>query len=140
MLLKEDIGLNTAEVRKIVQTALTESATVSWDWLRRMLRFPYETWLPRTGLRLIAYGAMLMLVLQSVIVRYVVPLYTGLEATSEQGLEGLSSWPAWSPPLEMVQWWALGVFLLGAWTAGAPGLVVVLADAAAEIALPCVVH
>ncbi|MCA9781413.1 MAG: hypothetical protein KC800_32065, partial [Candidatus Eremiobacteraeota bacterium] len=103
---------------------LTESATVSWDWLRRLLRFPYESWLPRTGIRLAAYGVMLMLVLQTVIIRYVVPLYTGLEATSEQGLEGLSSWPAWSPPLELVQWWALGVFLLGAWTAGAPGLLV----------------
>ena len=113
-----------SEVRRIVQTALTESATVSWDWLRRLLRFPYESWLPRTGLRLVGYGMMLMLVLQTLVIRYVVPLYTGLEATSEQGLEGLSSWPAWSPPLEMVQWWALVVFVVGAWTAGAPGLVV----------------
>lgn len=113
-----------SEVRKIVQTALTESATVSWDWLRRLLRFPYESWLPRTGLRLVGYSTMLMLVLQTLIIRYVAPLYTGLEATSEQGLEGLSSWPVWSPPLEMVQWWALVVFVVGAWTAGAPGLVV----------------
>ena len=113
-----------SEVRKIVQTALTESATVSWDWLRRLLRFPYESWLPRTGLRLAGYGMMLMLVLQTLITRYVVPLYTGLEATSEKGLEGLSSWPAWSPPLEMVQWWALVVFVVGAWTAGTPGLIV----------------
>ena len=113
-----------SEVRKIVQTALTESATVSWDWLRRLLRFPYESWLPRTALRLVSYGTMLLLVLQTLIIRYVAPLYSGLEATSEQGLEGLSSWPAWSPPLEMVQWWALLVFVVGAWTAGAPGLVV----------------
>jgi len=113
-----------SEVRKIVQTALTESATVSWDWLRRLLRFPYENWLPRTALRLVSYGTMLLLVLQTLIIRYVAPLYSGLEATSEQGLEGLSSWPAWSPPLEMVQWWALLVFVVGAWTAGAPGLVV----------------
>ena len=111
-------------VKILTQTALSESADVSWDWLRRFLRFPYEHWIPRTGIRLLTYGAMLMLVFQTIIVNSIQPLYGGIEAVSNRGLEGLSTWPQWSPPPELVHWWAPLVFLLGAWTNGLPGFVV----------------
>jgi putative zinc finger protein len=111
-------------IKSMAQTALSESATVSWDWLRRLLRFPYEHWVPRTGIRLVTYGFMLLLVLQTIIVRFIQPLYSGVEAVSNQGLEGLSTWSQWAPPIDLVHWWALGVFLFGAWTAGMPGFLV----------------
>jgi hypothetical protein len=113
-----------ADIKKMTEAALSESATVSLDWLRRFLRFPYEHWVPRTGIRLATYGAMLMLVFQTIIVRSIQPLYSGVEAVSNPGLDGLSTWPLWSPPLGLVHWWALGVFILGAWTAGTPGFAV----------------
>lgn len=113
-----------AAVHKLAATALSEATSVSWGWLRRLLRFPYETTLPRTVFRLISSGALLLLVFRSLLLEHVWPLYHGVEAVSKNSMPTAGESVGWIPTEPMLWGAALFALLMGLWTAGFPGLLV----------------
>jgi len=108
--------------REMARTATEMATTVSWGWLRRFLRFPYENWLPRFFFRGIAVTTMLALLVQTLLVRFVLSAYTGVEAVGRSGLGGVNDWTTWYPGVELLQLASLLVLILGSWTCGVPGL------------------
>lgn len=111
--------VDEASARKLALHALQESATVSWGWLRRLLRFPYETTLPRTLLRLTAGGGLLLLVLSALWEQHLWPLYNGAEAIAKG-----SAGSGWVPVSAISGGWlgtaSLTLLIVGLWTAGLP--------------------
>lgn len=113
-----------AVVQKLAATALSEATSVSWGWLRRFLRFPYETTLLRTFFRLISSGALLLLVWRSLLLEHIWPLYHGVEAVSKNSLPVVGETVGWIPTEPALWGTALFALLAGLWTAGLPGLLV----------------
>lgn len=117
-----------AEARAVLEAALASLTTSRWSALRRLLRFPWESAAWRHGLRLASFGGAAGLAGLALIVRWILPPYSGTEATALGSLPD----PLWSQAagaLPALAWMPLLVMLAAAWTGGWPAL---LADLQGE--------
>jgi anti-sigma factor RsiW len=122
-------------VTALVQAALDgQQASSGWTtfFWRRFLRAPSELWLYRHGLRLTAFGGVTALAVLSIVTRWLLPSYAGLEAAANNGLPNSAAWLAWAPSTLALSWAPLVVLLVAAWTGGLPAL---LSDLAGEVRL-----
>ena len=109
------------QLTTLTQQALSGAQASKLGWLRGWLRWPYENWPLRTGLRFITSGSLTILVFLSLVLSYILPAYQGAEAVPKSALPQDMEWLNWLPSPELIFLNAALVLVLGLWTAGLPG-------------------
>jgi Putative zinc-finger len=112
------------QLKSLATDALAGAQATRWGWTRGWLRIPYENWPLRMALRLVSSGSLVLAVFVALIVRNLLPAYTGVEAVSKAGLPDTQAWLSWNPAPEMLLWGSVIVLVVGLWTSGIPGFLI----------------